>query len=35
MGAKATKLASCEKHLAYCLDWNVDMCFLNEAMIEI
>ena len=35
VGAKATKLASCEKHLAYCLDWNVDMCFLNEAMIEI
>ena len=31
VGAKATKLASCEKHLAYCLDWNVDMCFLNEA----
>ena len=31
MGAKATKLASCEKHLAYCLDWNVDMCSLNRS----
>ena len=29
MGAKATKLASCEKHFAYCSDWNVDVCFLN------
>ena len=25
-GAKATKLGSCHKHPAYCLDWNSAMC---------
>ena len=29
VGAKATKLGSCEKHLSYCLDKNSYMCFSN------
>ena len=29
MGVKASNLGLYNKHPAYYLDWNVDMCFLN------
>ena len=33
VGAKATKLRSCDKHPTYCYDWNVNMCL--RAIIEM
>ena len=30
MGAKATKLGSCNKHPTNCQDWNVNMCLISN-----